>query len=275
MTFSLNEDQNKAVRKTDNISNELLSNITEKFISPDTFKNFTYSKKNHFDLFKKFDYDKELFGYVVDPEDCDLKIYQDLLIFSYLKENLKKGSKILDLGGGDSRILKYFKNDYECWNIDKLEGVGNGPKEINSDGFRLVNDYMGNFNKELQDNYFDLVFSISTLEHAPIDDYAVYENIKNDINRVLKPGGYSVHCLDILWKEAIDMVWTNKILYYLFENEKMINDFVPFENLKQDSDLYSMSEKRYEKTWQFTTQKPYKIFGRPISYNFIWKKPAD
>lgn len=161
----------------------------------------------------------------MDPENCDLKIYQDLLMYSFMKFNVPEGSRILDIGGGDSRILRYFRNSYDCWNIDKLEGVGNGPTNIDTTGFWLVDDYMGNFNAELLENYFDLVFSISTLEHVPPDDEANYRNILDDINRVLKNGGLSVHCIDIVWKD--NFVWTNGIMTYFFQNIKMINKFVP------------------------------------------------
>ena len=202
------------------IHTPMIKKFAPKFLTPETFDDFTFSKKKHFDMFIENNFDEELFGYLVDPLNCDLKIYQDLFIYSFMKFNVPKGSKILDIGGGDSRILKYFKDDYECWNIDKLEGVGNGPTDIDTSGFRLVYDYMGNFNKELPDDYFDVVFSISTLEHVPLDDVETYENIRKDINRVLKPGGLSLHCIDIVWLEPI--VWTNAIMPYFFEKEKMI-----------------------------------------------------
>ncbi len=155
----------------------------QRFITPLNFDKFTFSKMDHFNLFLEHNFDEELFGCVVDPGDCDLKVYQDLLIYSFIKFNVPAGSKILDIGGGDSRILKHFKNDYECWNIDKLEGVGNGPTDIDTTGFRLVFDYMGNFNNELPENYFDFVFSISTLEHVPADEAKIHADILKDINR--------------------------------------------------------------------------------------------
>jgi len=236
------------------------------------FDEFTYSKNSHFELFKENKFDEELFKMVVDPGDCDLKIYQDLLVFSFLKSNVGAGSKLLDLGGGDSRILNYFKDEMECWNIDKLEGVGNGPTDVETSGIRLIYDYMGNFNKELPDEYFDLVFSISTLEHVPADDIENYSNILKDINRVLKPGGISLHCIDVVWLR--DFVWSNGIMPYFFEHEKMINKFIPLLEAVKDPDIFVMAQKYFERTWQVTTGKTYEQFGKPFSYNFVWKKPA-
>jgi len=248
----------------------MIKTFSPRFLTPAKFNDFTYSKKDHFDLFLQSNFDEELFGYKVDPGNCDLKIYQDLFIYSFIKMNIPPGSKLLDIGGGDSRILKFFKDDYECWNIDKLEGVGNGPTDVDTSGFRLVDDYMGNFNEELPNDYFDLVFSISTLEHVPLDDFETYENILKDVNRVLKPGGLSVHCIDVVWLEPI--VWSNAILPYFFEHQEMMNKFIPLLDAREDPNLFVMSEFYFSNNWQFTTGKTYEEFGKPFSYNFLWKK---
>lgn len=239
------------------------------------FDDFTYSKKKHFQFFREKEYDKILFGECVNPENCDLKIYQDLFMFAFIKENVNSGSKILDVGGGDSRILKYFKDEYECWNIDKLEGIGHGPTEIDSGGIHLVVDYMGEFNKELPDNYFDLVFSISTLEHVTIGDTEMYANILSDINRVLKHGGDSVHCVDHTTDLLLGIeeeVWVNPVIPFFFNNQKMINKFVPLEKAESDPELYHMSEEYFNRHWKLATGKSFDEFGKPFSYNFWWKK---
>ena len=244
-------------------------------ITPENFNEFTYSKKRHFYLFLGNNYDEELFNKAIDPGYCDLKVYQDLFMFSFIKNNIKQRSKLLDIGGGNSRILNFFKYDHECWNIDKLEGIGHGPREIDATGFRLVLDYMGNFNDELPENYFDLVFSISTLEHIPLDDTKIYENILKDINRVLKPGGYSVHCVDHttdLELYNVDEVWTNPIISLFFENQKMLNDFIPLKTAETDPELFFMSEKHFNDNWAEATGKTFEEFGKPFSYNFMWKK---
>lgn len=244
-------------------------------ICPENFNDFTYSKNWHFDIFLGNNYDEELFNLNINPEYCDLKVYQDLFLFSYIKQNIIKGSKLLEIGGGSSRILNYFKNEYECWNIDKLEGIGHGPKEIDSTGCRLVLDYMGNFNDELPDNYFDLIFSISTLEHVPLGETEIYKNILKDINRVLKPGGYSLHCVDHTTDRLlgqVDNVWTNPIIPFFFKNQKMINKFITLEIAETDHDLFYMSKKYFDDNWSEATAKSYEEFGKPFSYNFIWNK---
>lgn len=245
------------------------------FINPENFNEFTYSKNSHFDVFKKNSYDQILFGKEIDSGYCDLKVYQDLLTFSFILQNIKPGSKILEIGGAESRILKFFSKEMECWNLDKLEGIGNGPTKINSDGFRLISDYIGNFNKELPDNYFDLVFSISTFEHIPIEDEALFENIRLDIERLLKNGGLSFHCIDHctdLLLGEIDEAWTNPIIPYFFNNEKTFNKFIPLIDAELDPELFFMPEKYYEDNWQSATKIPFEKFGKPFSYNILWER---
>jgi tetratricopeptide (TPR) repeat protein len=160
-------------------------------------------------------------------------------------------------------------NDYECWNIDKLEGLGNGLTSVNATGYRLVEAYMGEFTEELPGHYFDFIFSISALEHVG-DDKKTFQNICLDIDRVLKPGDYSLHCFDVVLKK--DEVWTNQLLPHMFENFETINSFIPLDQLKYDDDLFVMSKQAYIRRWQHITKKPYEEFGEPVSYNILWKK---
>ncbi len=229
------------------------------------FQDFTYSKESHFYKLPRFG---EHIG--VNHHLANLKLYQDLLAYNFIIDNVPPGSKLLEVGGGNSRVIEALKQDYECWNLDKFEGSGNGPREVNTTtGHRLIFDYIGNFNAELPSNYFDCVFSISTLEHVP-ETEETFKNVCDDINRVLKPDGFSVHCFDIVIKK--DSVWTNALLYYIFKNIKLQHQMVSFTDMQQDPDLYVMSEFAYNGMWKPVTQCTYEDFGKPLSYNLLWKK---
>ena len=178
------------------------------------------------------------------------------------------GSRILDVGGGDSRILKFFSNDYECWNADKCEGLGNGPIKFSSPHYRIVYDYVGSFNPELPDNYFDFVFSVSALEHTP-DDQDVRANVLKDINRILKPGCPSLHCFDASPRPAGNL-WVNNLVPYLYANAPLQTRFVSLAEIEADPDTFAMSEHTYEAYWQPITKVPYGDFGRPFSVNLFW-----
>ena len=239
-------------------------------ISTNNFSFFTYSKNPHFAYFK--DNEQDLYGTKIDKTFCDLKVYQDLLVYTFIKDNIPKGSKILKIGGGDSRILRVINDDYECWNADKLEGLGSGPTSIETTGFRLVKDYIGNFNKEIPENYFDFVFSISALEHSP-EDEATLRNICLDIDRVMKNNALSLHCFYIVIKDT--SVWTNNLLPFFFQHIKTLHAFVPFQYLTVDPYTYVMSEQSYNAYWISVTKKSYEEFGKPLSYNVLWQKSDD
>jgi GT2 family glycosyltransferase/ubiquinone/menaquinone biosynthesis C-methylase UbiE len=234
------------------------------------FSYFSYSKNEHWELLIS-DWSK-LYKDEIDQKKLSLKAYQDLLILRFIIENLPKGSKILDIGGGSSRIIQYFKKDYECWNLDKLEGIGHGPKEINVSGFKLVKDYIGNFSKELPDNYFDLVFSISVLEHVTYEDHCLHQRISEDIDRVLKPGGYSVHLIDGIMKGGNTNLL--KIVFQLCKNLNLDKLWQRIRNIKEDElpDVWYMPKESYNTKWKKLILKEYEEFGKPFSWNIFIKK---
>lgn len=242
-----------------------------KRIDPTKFNDFTYAKKSHWDLFEGLDF--ALFGTKMDPNVEQLKIYQDLLVLKFISDNVPQGARVLEVGGGQSRILKHLENTYECWNIDKLEGVGNGPTSMDDQSCRLVRDYMGNFNPELPEDYFDFVFSISALEHVPQDEPSLFDDIIMDIQRVLKDGGYSLHLFDIILKQ--NNFWSNKITDHIFSKVKTCNRTVDFKTMKADSDLYVMTEAAFNMTWRHTVKKDYLKHGQPCSLNVLWLNIPD
>lgn len=241
----------------------------------DNINNYTYSKFGHFRLFRESGIDIKLHGKTADPAVCDLKDYQDLLAFALLSQNLSGRMKVLEIGGGDSRIIKFFREEAEFWGLDKLEGIGNGPRETDQSGYKLVLDYIGNFSRELPDEYFDIVFSISALEHVPLGSSAVYENVLSDINRLLKPGGFTFHLIDHttdLLLGEIDEAWTNPLIEYIFNAQHTMNKFVPLIEAETDPGLFCVGEEFYNSFWLPVTGKTYQEFGRPFSYNIFWKK---
>lgn len=234
------------------------------------FQDFTYSKQSHLYKLPRFG---EHIG--VDHNLANLKLYQDILVYNFIVDNLPPGSKLLEVGGGNSRIIEALKQQYEIWNVDKFEGVGNGPLKISDDqGYHLVSAYMGEFSPELPDNYFDCVFSLSTLEHVYPETEETFKNVCDDINRVLKVGGLSLHLFDVVSeKEGVQTnVWTNKLLLYIFQNIETVNQMIPFAEMQKDRDLYVMSEAAYNMMWEPVTHQSYKLFGKPLSYNVLWKK---
>ncbi len=122
------------------------------------------------------------------------KNVEDAYILSKLHD--KSGLKILEIGGGDSRILKRLAEKNECWLADKFEGLGLGPVKLpDLPGVKkIVQVYVGDFSPELPDGYFDCLFSISVVEHVVTEKVAAFFR---DCARLLKPGGVMYHAIDL------------------------------------------------------------------------------
>lgn len=122
-----------------------------------------------------------------------LKTAQDLGVYKELRGI--KGKKIAEIGGGDSRLLQRLAGDNECYNIEKFEGADGGPAdEIKIDNVENIKVFLGEHSPDIAPETFDVVFSISVVEHIPSPMLSPFFE---DGMRILKPGG--------LWLHAIDM----------------------------------------------------------------------
>lgn len=223
-------------------------------IITENLQEFTYSRRSHF---------SQLYAHGVDPDTCDLKVIQDLVIIHFILGNVRPGARLLEVGGGPySRVIELLKNSYEIWNIDEN-------LDVNARDYRSVRGLLGDMNPQLPSEYFDCIFSISALEHVQ-DDLDTFKRVCLDAERVLKPGGFSIHSFDIVAQN--NSVWTSGLLPYIFLNIRTINPPVFFSDMLTDSDLYVMSEFAYNMGWKHTTRSSYQEFGRPLAYNVLWQK---
>jgi len=225
---------------------------------------FAYSRKDHFSMFHLMPVHKNQ-----NPATCDLKVYQDLFVYSFIIENIPKGAKILEIGGGESRIIDSLNKDFEFWNLDRLEGQGHGPKSIfTTDGFFLVRDNIGNFSDELPEDYFDLIFSISVVEHFLEDEESI-SNILLDMERIMKKDAWSLHCVDsLLFK---DHVWFHPLVHKIADSSDIINLPLLLEQIYEDDHLWVLPKYAYFTRWFPKTKSLMKSFGQPFSLNLIWR----
>jgi ubiquinone/menaquinone biosynthesis C-methylase UbiE len=231
----------------------------------------TFARWSHWKFLAPYSLD--LYGDYVNPLTSDLKRYQDLLVFSFIRRNVPKGSKILEVGGGQSRILARLSKEYECWNVDKLEGVGNGPKVAQQDNVTLIKSYIGDFSKDIPSSYFDLVFSVSALEHVPESDLQFFTHILDDINRIMRPNGTSIHAFDIVFQNN-RIKRMNSFINHVFKNVNTENKYIDPELAIMSEDFYLMGKEAYDKIWKRITNQEMSSFGEPTSINAIWKKSA-
>jgi SAM-dependent methyltransferase len=148
------------------------------------------------------------------PRDWSLKEYGTLWIFDTIKSNRAK--KVLEVGCGyDTFFAKQMKVlGVDYYYIDKSNdylGIGKDEERFNNTveerknyGATFIDGLLGSHNSKLPDGYFDLVFSISVIEH--IDDQAM-PNVVDEIKRILLPGGCSAHSIDIYPRSTKAKSW--------------------------------------------------------------------
>ena len=87
----------------------------------------------------------------------------------------------------------------------------------------------------------------------------------------MKPGSYSLHAFDIVFRSNSDDVM-NRFIPFVFENVNTINSFSHPEDARLDRDLFLMSRAAYDKSWERITKQKMEKFGMPTSINALWRK---
>jgi hypothetical protein len=105
---------------------------------------------------------------------------------------------VLEAGAGFSPFFaRRFAPEWEYWAIDD---VGFYDEELLRRGrdarppHKFIEGLLGSRSEGLPDSFFDVVFSVSVLEHVP---YGEIYDVCRDMRRVTKTGGLSVHSIDV------------------------------------------------------------------------------
>lgn len=152
---------------------------------------------------------RKLGGFTLKALD-GLKHIQDAWTLNRLRET--RNARVLEIGGGVSRVLPAMDESNERWNLDEFLGDGNGVLEIpEMPGINLLRKTMGSFAPELQDGYFDLAFSISVIEHIP---YKALDDFWRDHARVLASGGLAIHTIDLYLGDEPDAKVAGRLKHY-------------------------------------------------------------
>lgn len=142
--------------------------------------------------------DSGAFNSIPHKWDHRLKTVEDAVAWNLLKDLENK--TIGEIGGGNSRILPSLSKVNECYNIDKFEGSGNGPTEIDQkDSITNILIDIGEFSGQLDQSTFDVLFSISVVEHIPSKQL---KDFFKDSHRLLKPKGKLIHVIDSSLKDS-------------------------------------------------------------------------
>jgi SAM-dependent methyltransferase len=122
-----------------------------------------------------------------------LKSMQDLAVYVHLRD--AAGKRIAEIGAGHSRLLPTLAKANTCVAVEKFEGQGGGPTNAQSiPNVENIAAYLGENSSFLATESFDIVFSISVVEHVPTEDLVGFHE---DQLRILKPGGLFIHAIDL------------------------------------------------------------------------------
>ncbi|MEQ8667318.1 MAG: methyltransferase domain-containing protein [Rhodospirillales bacterium] len=142
-------------------------------------------------------------------EDAQWGLKQMGSLFCWDAIATRKPKTLLEVGAGyDLTFGRRMTDDQEFWIADTK---GFYPQNLLDEAnkvrkARFVDTLVGKFHPELPENYFDIVFSVSALEHSNHD---MIPNICKDMFRVTKPGGVSAHSIDVhgCYTEGIAKMW--------------------------------------------------------------------
>lgn len=231
-------------------------------VHPKTFFNFTYSKKQHANYFKENKYYKELSDEELDFKNFSTKDYQILLVFDFIKKNIPKGAKILQIGNKSSKTFDRLNGDYELWNLpDPAELT----KDLFTDSNTITITSNQNADTKLKNyySYFDFLFSISAFEEIDYDRDS-YKRILFNLDRLTKYGGYSIHSFDLIFSP--DRTILNRLLTFFYNNSryenKIQNRFINPETIKVQPELF-FSKKKKNKNFKYS------------AYNILLKKKSN
>jgi SAM-dependent methyltransferase len=130
------------------------------------------------------------------------------------KKYLPEGSRILEGGCGLGRnVWSLYKNGYNAYGIDY---AGQAVEKVKAAVPDLKVSFGDLRNLEFKDHFFDGYWSLGVIEHF----YQGYDEIANEMKRVIKPGGYlflTFPCMSVLRKKR-----AKKGMYKRWEESKML-----------------------------------------------------
>jgi len=170
--------------------------------------------------------------------DGDLKNVQRPWAAKAILASVSQPARLLEIGGGEPIVSGFLSElGYDVTLVDPYDGFGNGPTDYQRyveqfPNVKILREYFRPGLPGLALHSFDAIFSISVLEHIPLDSLpACFDAIAD----FLAPAGMSIHCFDFILQghgDAHDLVNAQRILT---EQKRVTGatDDSPFDELLQ------------------------------------------
>lgn len=154
-------------------------------------------------------------GHLVDdmPAQWSLKLLGTLFCHQHIETY--QPDVALEAGVGcNKHFYRRCADKLDYWTLDQ---AGFYPEERFAQALEarpkstFVNGLLGEQLPELPDNKFDMTFTVSVLEHVP--DEAI-KAICDDLYRITKPGGWTLHSIDLRWTQLPELLptWASHFL---------------------------------------------------------------
>lgn len=220
-------------------------------LTPEGFSDFTYSRHCHLPLLGI--YASELYNReITDWSDENIKIYQDLLAYAFIRQNVPAGCRILIINGNHHELMQRLTTEFNCEQVDP--------------------DVAGSLSA-LQSGHFDFALSIGTMLRKNSVEGKVLRECATNILRSLKSGGHLLSLFDIV--AFTDNIWQPPIISELTSLAPPLYPPPPPADIAADPHLFYMSEKAYNNSWKAVIGKEYNDFGRPASANILMTKSRN
>ena len=129
-----------------------------------------------------------------------------------LKNYIKDGEKVLDLGCGNGRLYQLFMGqNIDYTGVDFSENFIKIAKEKYGDHFKIADILSLPFSSQ----YFDSVWSIAVLHHIPTKE--LRKRALSEIKRVLRPNGRVIMTnwkINLLFKKDVLIPFHGRKRYY-------------------------------------------------------------
>ncbi len=161
--------------------------------------------------------------------DGDLKNVQRPWAVKAVLNCVAPPARVLEIGGGQPVVSGVLSElGYDATLVDPYDGFGNGPTDFQRcvelfPHVQIVRDYFGENMAHFAPDKFDVILSVSVLEHIPHGPLA---SCFSGIAKYLRPGGHSVHCFDfVVQGPGTEHAFENA--RYILEQQKRLNDDSP------------------------------------------------
>src|SRR5213079_1946020 len=128
--------------------------------------------------------------------DGDLKNVQRPWAAKAILANVPPPARLLEIGGGEPIVSGFLAElGYEVTLVDPYDGFGNGPTDYQRyveqfPRVKIVREYFRPGMNAFPNKSFDAIFSVSVLEHIPVESVAPCFEAMEEF---LRPGGVSIH----------------------------------------------------------------------------------